>query len=88
MAWSDLWDQYGKGKGAQVVNRAIRNEVIGGNEALDALDLVARLRRKLAKRTHLDLGLDEARVAEEQLRSIRDTMAEEVLRRYGIGGAD
>ena len=40
MAMKELGAKYGKGSGRGLVNRAIRAELLGGNEALDALKAI------------------------------------------------
>lgn len=74
MTLADLKAKYGKNKEARVlINRAIRAELVGGNEALDALDA---LRNRA----------DEPTL--QRLRAIVSAMADEIRRRYGLGEGD
>lgn len=82
MSIRDLKEKYGGSKGRQVVNRAIRAEIIGGNEALDAVECLRRLHR---------LGVDrrypwaaDATAALNSVMAIVDEMSEEIARRYDL----
>lgn len=83
MPIKDLRDKYGDTKGPKLVNRAIRAEVIGGNECLDGLEQAHFLARKLRARNYR--GADEAESVIATLNKIRDYMADEIERRYGMG---
>lgn len=68
MSNQDLAAKYGTGNRARLINKAIRAELVGGNEALAALD-----RMKLQGGPGLDL-----------VRAIVEAMAAEIRRRYGL----
>jgi hypothetical protein len=75
MGTKELRDKYG-GNSVQAINRAIREELLGGTEVLEALDRV----HKMAVATHHPLA-DEAL---ELLRSASDAMRAEIRRRYDM----
>lgn len=70
MSTKELAAKYGKSKNStQLVNAAIRAEIPGGNEALDALD------------TLRTAGNEQGLAA---VRLIVDAMADEIRRRYDM----
>lgn len=80
MSLRKLRDKYGDGKPRQVINRAIRAEMVGGDNLLDAMELVARLADRLKDR---DLaGTDEAFEALAALARLRELMADLLMERY------
>jgi len=50
MTTMDLRGKYGEGRSRQVVNRAIRAECPGGPEALEALELLHKIMRRVGER--------------------------------------
>ena len=80
----DLREKYGKGKGHEVVNRAIRAELVGGDDCLDALPLVNRLVRRLRERGFA--GTDESQRALDALRECSEVMANVIADRYDLRG--
>jgi hypothetical protein len=68
MSNQDLAAKYGSGNRARLINKAIRAELVGGNEALHALDRL---------RIHGGPALD-------LVRDIVEAMAAEIRRRYNI----
>lgn len=83
MGIRELRDKYGKNlKRRQAVNAAIRGEMVGGDDLLDAMPLVDRLTARLRER---DLaGIDEAQAALDHLRTLRDLMASIIAQRYAL----
>lgn len=74
---------YGNTKPHKVINRAIRAELAGGNEALDALTLL----RKMAKRHPLtnEIGKPSAMgVAYAMVMKIVDAMDDAIRNKYGL----
>jgi hypothetical protein len=68
---------YGKNKNStQLVNAAVRTEIPGGSEALDALDELRSL--------HENRGLPETATALKHARAIVDAMAAEIRKRYDM----
>lgn len=78
-ALEKLKKKYG-GNSKQAVNAGIRAEIVGGDDLLDALELVNRLAKRLRQRNLA--GQYEAQVALNALRRLRDLQAELLLRRY------
>jgi hypothetical protein len=82
MAIADIKAKYGNGKSREVLNRAVRGELIGGNECLDALADADQL---LAKLQAYNLpGQDDARKALDALRRIAEAMRDEIATRYDL----
>lgn len=83
--WQRLQDRY-RSPGAknvrrdEAVRRAIRAELVGGEDLLEAMQLVHRLRTRLQGK-QLD-GIHEAKAAETALAELRNIFAGEILRRY------
>lgn len=85
MPIKDLCEKYRSRKPRHAVNRAIREELVGGNEVLDALFLVHGLADALQ-----DAGnpiADKAVEAENLLIAARDAMGDEIARRYNFPSA-
>lgn len=80
----DLREKYGKGKGREVVNRAIRAELVGGDDCLDALQLMHRLTTRLKDRQIA--GAADAQLALDAVRRISEIMAAEIAKRYDLRG--
>jgi hypothetical protein len=77
MSTRDLAAKYGKSKNStQLVNAAIRAELPGGNEALDALDTLRRADEHRSNRDTAD--------ALAAVRQIVEAMAAEIRRRYNM----
>jgi hypothetical protein len=80
----DLREKYGKtsGSGREVYNLAIREEIPGGSETLDSIELFYKILRR-----HGDLSEPGkiAAVAYERLLAIASAMEDEIRRRYNIG---
>lgn len=82
-----LRELYGMSKNSdqrQVVNRAIRETIPGGNECLDALDHFAKLHRSLQSERRANVAnmqqmVDLVGVTLDRLHEIRDAMAVAVL---------
>lgn len=69
MSRRDLTNKYGKNLNThRAINAAIRAEIPGGNEALDALEAIR------------DRGADPLAV----IRDVVKAMADEICRRYGL----
>ena len=86
MPIKELCEKYRSRKPKHAVNRAIREELPGGNEVLDALFLVHGLADALSeKKSEL---AEKAIEAENALISARDAMAEEIARRYGFKNSE
>ncbi|HEY2411581.1 MAG TPA: hypothetical protein VGI40_05040 [Pirellulaceae bacterium] len=77
MSTKDLAAKYGKSKNStQLVNAAIRAEIPGGGEAIDALD---RIRASDERR-----GTSDTADALAAIRSVVNAMADEIRSRYGM----
>lgn len=77
--------KYG-GKPRDAINRAIRAELIAGDAVLDALGLVHHAHQKLLQR---DLpGIAQAAIAADALQGLRELLAAEIGRRYGLSPED
>jgi len=70
-----------KGTSREQRNKAIRAEMAGGNQTLDLLELVHKVRT----RQSIDNPRDFLELVEDRLHEIREAMVEEVERRYQIG---
>lgn len=68
--------RYG-GNSKQALNRAIRAELVGGEDVLDALGLLSRAVLRLEEH---GLPAAKARQAEAALVAVRDEMADQILR--------
>lgn len=83
MPIKDLYDKYGKNKNPrQVVNAAIREELVGGNDLLDVMVVVDLLARQLRERGLA--GKYEAQNALDSLRALREVMGGIIADRYGL----
>lgn len=83
MSVRDLKAKYGNNlKDHEAVNRAIRAELIGGDDLLDAMDLVDRLARRLRERELA--GAQLAQEALDTLRDLRVVMGDVIAQRYGF----
>lgn len=83
MAMRDLRQKYHvNGKGRQAINAAIRAEIAGGTEALDALELF----HKITLRVGDGVKMTIAQLAHDRLSGIVNAMDDEIRRRYGVGG--
>jgi len=80
MGLRELKHAYGIKNSKQAVAAAIRKEMVGGDNLLDALPLVHRLATRLKERGLA--GSDEAYEALDALVRLRELMADLVLRRY------
>jgi hypothetical protein len=79
MGTKEIREKYG-GNNRQATNAAIRAEMVGGDNLLDALELVHRLATRLKERRLA--GQDEAFEALDALTRLRELMVELVRRRY------
>lgn len=85
MSIFEIRQKYGKNlKARQAVNAAIRGEIVGGDDLLDALPLVDRLTQRLRDRELA--GVDEAQAALDHLRTLREIMAGIIAERYDLRG--
>jgi hypothetical protein len=80
MATKDLREKYAASTTKQAINRAIRAELVGGAEALDALERCNQFRRQW--RTAETIG------AVEMVQAIVAAMEAEIRRRYEMPGAE
>lgn len=84
MGIREIRDRYGRNlKGRQAVNAAIRAELVGGDDCLDAMASLHRLATRLRQRG-LDRA-DEAQAALDACRRVADAMSDEIARRYDLG---
>lgn len=85
MSIRDLRAVYGASlKGRAAVNAAIRAELVGGDDLLDAMERVDRLAARLRERGLA--GAAEAQAALDQLRACREVLSEVIAARYGLSG--
>lgn len=91
MHWDQkIRDKYNLSKGLktrQVVNRAIREEITGGGECLDAMEHFTEMLNSLHSSRRQDVPniqqmIDIVGVALDRLNGIRDAMGDEILGRY------
>lgn len=83
----DLRAKYGASlKGRAAVNAAIRAELVGGEDCLDALELLHRLTTRLRERNLP--GADDAQNALNAARACANVMSDEIAERYGLGQSD
>jgi hypothetical protein len=77
MSTRDLAAKYGKNRNSRrLINDAIRAELVGGAEALDALELL--------RQQHERQGTPETHAALAAIHRIIDAMAAEIRQRYGL----
>jgi hypothetical protein len=86
MSLRDLRARYGKTSGSarEAVNRAIRAELPGGAETLDALELFHKIVQRVGDTEPGSGRPTVAQVAHDRLSTIADAMEEEIRRRYGM----
>ena len=85
MTLRDLKNKYGGKnlKDREAFNRAIRAELVGGDDLLDAMELVDRIARRLGERNLA--GSQVAQDALDSLRDLRQVMSDVIAKRYGMG---
>jgi hypothetical protein len=83
MGEHELREKYG-GKLAKALNRAIRAEVPGGNEALEALTRLAAAARNSRWKDHAGRDTPEALAYYRHKRDVVDRMEAEVRQRWGV----
>src|SRR5690242_10325829 len=87
MSERELRDKYG-GKLAKAINRAIRAEVPGGNEALDRLTHLAGAARHSHWKDHAGHETPEAAAYFKHKKEVVDRMDADVRRRWGVPADD
>lgn len=80
MSLRDIKEKYGKNDQRQATNAAIRAELVGGDDLLDALPLVHRLAVRLKERELA--GQEEAWEALDALTRLRDLQVDIIMQRY------
>ena len=83
MGERELRAKYG-GKLAKAINRAIRAEVAGGNEALETLTRLAGAARQSRWKDHAGRETPEAAAYFKHKREVVGRMEAEVRRRWGL----
>jgi hypothetical protein len=83
MSERELREKYG-GKLPKAINRAIRAEVPGGNEALEKLTQLAGAARHSRWKDHAGRETPEAEAYYKHKREVVDRMDAEVRRRWGV----
>lgn len=83
MGERELRDKYG-GKLAKAINRAIRAELEGGNEALDRLTQLAGPARHSGWKDRQGKDTPEALAYYKHKREVVDRLDAEVRRRWGV----
>ncbi len=87
MGVRELREKYGANKKARIaINTAIRAELAGGTEAIEALSRIQA--RHAAARGNEDPAATELRFALELVQAITDAMSAEIARRYGLKTAE
>jgi len=81
----DLSEKYGRGSSRALVNRAIREELVGGDLVLDSLYCLGLLRDKWKARGWQE-GWEDINIALSAVKTIAESMRREIRRRYQIGG--
>lgn len=86
MGTRELRETYGKKSGSarEAINRAIRAELPGGNEALDALTLFHEMKHRLDATGENRQAADICQVAMERVAGIAAAMEREIRKRYGM----
>lgn len=85
MATKDLAAKYGKSKNSrQLLNAAIRAELVAGNEALDALTAADSLMLRLRDGRAPPIVLDLAGETMSAVQAIAAAMRAEIRKRYGM----
>ncbi len=85
MTEADFKRRYPTGKFPERLNKAIRGEIPGGSEALDALTDWYKIRqRKLSDRATTREELALAEKAEEDLQIIKDAMVAGIREKYNM----
>lgn len=87
MGERELREKYG-GKLAKAINRAIRAEVIGGNEALDKLTQLAGPARQSGWKNRTGRPTPEAEVYYKHKKDVVDRMESQVRARWGVPPSD
>jgi hypothetical protein len=82
MAIRDLKEKYGRSNAREALNAAVRAELIGGNEVLDALANLDQLHAKC--KSYGLPQLHDASTALQAARRIADSMRDEIARRYDL----
>ena len=80
---SKIREKYG-GKLPKAINRAIRAELPGGNEALDKLTELAAAARQSGWKNHAGADTPEAKAYFKHQRNVIDRMDAEVRKRWGV----
>lgn len=83
MGEKELREKYG-GKLAKAINRAIRAEVPGGSEALEALTRLAAAARTSRWKDHAGRDTPEAVAYFRHKKDVVDRMEAEVRKRWGV----
>jgi hypothetical protein len=83
MGEREIREKYG-GKLPKAINRAIRAEVAGGNEALETLTRLAGAARQSRWKDHAGRETAEAAAYFKHKREVVDPMHDEVRRRWGV----
>lgn len=86
MPLRELREKYNKSSGSarEAINRAIRAELAGGNEVLDAIELFHKIVSRLGEFEADGKTPTVAQVAHDRLSSIAKAMEAEIRRRYGM----
>jgi hypothetical protein len=82
MAMKELGAKYGKGSGRGLVNRAIRAELLGGDEALDALTAIHHAAQHAA--TDMVKCVASLSAAHTLMSELVRKMSNEIARRYEL----
>jgi hypothetical protein len=77
----DLKAKYGGGNTRTTINRAIRAELAGGNECLDAVHALEQLRREWASRGFTE-GMGDVEAALRHAGAVYERLKAEILDRY------
>ena len=83
MGEREIREKYG-GKLAKAINRAIRAEIPGGNEALDKLTQLAGTARQSKWKDHAGHDTPEAVLYFRHKREVVDRMTAQVRRKWGV----
>ena len=85
MGEKELREKYG-GKLAKALNRAIRAECIGGNEALETLTKLAGAARQSKWKDHAGRETAESKAYFKHKRDVIGQMEAQVRKRWGMRG--
>lgn len=83
MSTRDLAEKYGRGNSRHLINRAIRAELVGGDNCLDALNALDQLKQQWVRRGWTE-GLGEIETALSAVHAVYALLRAEIRGRYDM----